>query len=115
MQVKIFNREERTNNTKKKSSRRMRKKDKENKGDTKMGKAALSTSRDLFSFSPVFPSLPEDADNMNNFATLLGKLSKVWQGRLKVINYSNVSSEPCCLRRAGLYNMHVRRHDETTP
>lgn len=53
----------------------------------------------LFTSPPVHPSLPEDADNMNNFATLLGKLFKVWQGRLEVINYSNVSSEPCRLRR----------------
>lgn len=82
--------------------------------ETKMEKV-VSTCSDLFSFSSTCPSLPKDADNMNNFATLLGKLSKVWQGRLEVINYSNVSSEPCCLRRAGLYNMHVRRHDETTP
>lgn len=63
---------------------------------------------------PVGPSLPKDADNMNNFATLLEKLFKVWQGRLEVINYSNVSSEPCRLRRASIYNMHVRRRDETT-
>lgn len=79
-----------------------------------MGKA-VCTSWDLFSFSPICPSPPQDADNMNNFVTLLGKLFKVWQGRLEVINYSNVSSEPCRLRRAGLYNMHVRRHDKTTP
>lgn len=69
----------------------------------------------LLSFSHVFPSYPVDTDNMNNFVTLLGKLFKVWQGRLEVINYSNVSSEPCRLRRASLYNMHVRRRDETTP
>lgn len=69
----------------------------------------------LLSFSHVFPSYPVDTDNMNNFVTLLGKLFKVWQGRLEVINYSNVSSEPCRLHRASLYNMHVRRRDETTP
>lgn len=88
--------------------------ERENKGETNMAKPSAD-KLGSFSFGPVCPSLPEDADNMNNFATLLGKLSKVWQGRLEVINYSNVTSEPCRLRRAGLYNMHVRRHDETTP
>lgn len=56
-----------------------------------------------------------DADNINNSVTMLGKLCKCGKGRLEVINYSNVSLEPCHLRRAGHYNMHVRSHDETTP
>lgn len=57
----------------------------------------------------------EDVDNINNFVTLLGKLCKCGKGRLEVINFSDVSSKPCRLRRAGLYNMHVRSNDETTP
>lgn len=64
-------------------------------------------------FAP--PSFLEDVDNINNFVTLLGKLCKCGKCRLEVINYSDVSLEPCRLHRAGLYNICVRSNDETTP
>lgn len=78
-------------------------------------KNSSKTFASIWFWSSPLPPPSEDVDNINNFVTLLGKLCKCGKGRLEEINYSGVSSEPCRLRRAGLYNMHVRSNDETTP